>query len=368
MKLSVIVPVYNMAGAGKLDHCLDSLTGQTIDDYEILAVDDCSTDGSWEIIQKYAAGHNEEHSGCSENHCVFRALRNERNRHQGGARNHGLEEARGEWISFVDSDDWVSPDYFEKLLNKAGATGADMVGCDYCMTDHYGFDVGKVVHNNRSDQVGVLDDAKYRSLILESGSLAVKIYRREIIIDCKSRFPEDIFYEDNAIANTWMLRAKHFEYLPYEGAEGKLPTENDAPIYYYYQHETSTVHTVTRKRLEDRMAAGRGMIEEAKRYGYYEKYKPEIEFSFTVLFYVNTLFSAMREGKNDRNAGYEFVTALAKEMRAAFPGFMQNKYYLERVDKEEQKYIAMQQKDPKRFYMQYKALWLYRDTRAKFIR
>ena len=52
MKLSVIVPVYNMAGAGKLDHCLDSLTGQTIDDYEILAIDDCSTDGSWEIIQK----------------------------------------------------------------------------------------------------------------------------------------------------------------------------------------------------------------------------------------------------------------------------------------------------------------------------
>lgn len=53
MKLSIIVPVYNMAADGKLEYCLDSLVRQTVTDYEIIAVDDCSTDGSWEILQAY---------------------------------------------------------------------------------------------------------------------------------------------------------------------------------------------------------------------------------------------------------------------------------------------------------------------------
>ena len=72
----------------------------------------------------------------------------------------------------------------------------------------------------------------------------VKIYRRHIILDYPNRFPEGIFYEDNAIGNSWMLRAKHFEYL-------------QEPLYYYYQHEASTVHTITKKRCEDRMEAAR---------------------------------------------------------------------------------------------------------------
>ena len=96
---------------------------------------------------------------------------------------------------------------------------------------------GQVVHNNSPEQAGSLDHDKYASLILDSGSLVVKIYRRDIILGCESRFPEGIFYEDNALGNTWMLRAKHFAYMP-------------EPMYYYYQHEASTVHTITRKRCE----------------------------------------------------------------------------------------------------------------------
>ena len=129
-----------------------------------------------------------------------------------------------------------------------------------------------MVHNNRPEQTGVLNEEKYRSLILDGGSLVVKVYRREIVIDHPSRFPTGIFYEDNALANSWMLRATHFEYI-------------EEPLYYYYQHDTSTVHTITRTRCEDRMEAGRLMLREAEQYGYLEQYRPEIEFNFTVLFY-----------------------------------------------------------------------------------
>ncbi len=339
MKLSIIVPVYNMEAGDKLKYCMDSLVGQTLEDYEILAVDDCSSDGSYGILEEYARTFPDK----------VKAFRNDRNRHQGGAKNVGLAHAAGEWIGFIDADDWVVPDYYERLIGKAEETGADCVGTDYSLVYEHTMTPGQQVHNNRPEQAGVLDEEKYRSLMLDFGSLCVKIYRREIILDCPSRFPEDIFYEDNALAKTWISRMKHFEYIP-------------EPLYYYYQHDASTVHTITKRRLEDRMESGRLMLAEARQYGYYEKYLPELEYSFTVLFYKNTLFSAMQAMKE--KGCYPFVTELARRMKTVFPEFQKNRYYLDRTDAEEKKLIAMQMESPLKFYIYYRLLWAYRDLRS----
>lgn len=340
MKLSVIVPVYNMAAGDKLTWCLDSLVNQTISDYEIIAVDDCSTDNSLEILRDYEQKYPDK----------FKVIASPVNKKQGGAKNLGLEAAKGEWIGFIDSDDWITPDFYEKLLARAQETGADMVGCDYHLTHEHSMEIGQIVHNNQMSQTGILTKEKYRSLILDSGSLVVKIYKRHIILDFPNRFPEHIFYEDNAISNSWMLRAKHFEYL-------------EEPLYYYYQHDTSTVHTITKKRCEDRMEAARVMVREAKEFGYLEEYYPEIESSFTTLFYVNTLFSYMA---GVRKKEYGFVKALGKEMRETFPDFMENPYYQERVHAEERKLIRMHMKSTLYFMMYYKLLWSYRNFRKKF--
>ena len=339
MKLSVIVPVYNTAADGKLEYCLNSLVGQTLQDMEIIAVDDCSTDQSWNILQQF----EKKYPG------RFRAVHSEVNRKQGGAKNIGLTLASGEWIGFIDSDDWITPDRDEKMLARAEETGADMVGCDYCLTQEHSMKTGQVVHNNSPEQAGSLDHDKYASLILDSGSLVVKIYRRDIILGCESRFPEGIFYEDNALGNTWMLRAKHFAYMP-------------EPMYYYYQHEASTVHTITRKRCEDRMEAGRIMIAEAKRYGYLEEYYKELECSFSVLFYVNTLFTYMFGVKKKE---LSFVKALGDEMRSTFPGFQENPYYQKRFNEEEKKLVRMQQKSSLFFMIYFSLLWTYRNFRKK---
>ena len=339
MKLSIIVPVYNMAADRKLEYCLDSLVGQTIQDYEIIAVDDCSTDTSWDILLRYEKEYPDK----------FHAIHSEVNQKQGGAKNIGMEKARGEWIGFIDSDDWVTPDFYERLICKGEETGADMVGCDYHLTDEHSMKIGQVVHNNKPEQTGILDDEKYRSLILDSGSLVVKVYRREIVIDHPSRFPTGIFYEDNALANSWMLRAKHFEYIP-------------EPLYYYYQHDTSTVPTIDVKRWEDRMEAGRIMLQEAKAYGYFEKFYPELEFTFTMLFYVNTLFTYMQGVRPVRT---DFVKRLGQEMLETFPDFQKNFYYIERIGEEEKKLIQMQLTSTFRFIGYYKLLWGYRNLRKK---
>lgn len=337
MKLSVIVPVYNMAADGKLEYCLNSLVNQTVTSYEIIAVDDCSTDNSLEILRSYEEKYPDK----------FKVIASPENRKQGGAKNLGLERAQGEWIGFIDSDDWITPDFYERLLKRAEETGADMVGCDYHLTGEHSMKIGQVVHNNKPFQTGILDKDKYRSLILDSGSLVVKIYKRHIILDYPNRFPEHIFYEDNAISNSWMLRAKHFEYI-------------EEPLYYYYQHDTSTVHTITKKRCEDRMEAARVMVKEAKEFGYLEEYYPEIESSFTTLFYVNTLFTYMAGVKKKE---FGFVKALGKEMKETFPGFMENQYYQERVHDEERKLIKMHMKSTLYFMLYYKMLWGYRNLK-----
>ena len=339
MKLSIIVPVFNMAADGKLEYCLESLVNQTINDYEIIAVDDCSTDNSLDILRQYEAKYPDK----------FKVIASPVNKKQGGAKNLGLEIAKGEWIGFIDSDDWITRDYYEKLLKKAEETGADMVGCDYHLTDEHSMKIGQIVSNNKPEQAGILTKEKYQSLILDGGSLVVKIYKRGIIFDYPNRFPEGIFYEDNAISNSWMLRAKHFEYI-------------QEPMYYYYQHNASTVHTITKKRCEDRMEAARIMVAEAKQFGFLDEYKEEIESSFTTLFYVNTLFSYMMGVKKQE---FSFIKAMGEEMKKTFPDFRKNKYYLTRVHAEERKLIDMHMKSTLYFVVYYKLLWAYRNFRKR---
>ncbi len=337
MKLSIIVPVYNMAAEGKLAYCLNSLVSQTIKDYEIIAVDDASTDNSLEILKDFERRFPDR----------FHAICSEVNRHQGGAKNIGLKLAKGDWIGFIDSDDWITPDMYERLIGKAEETGADLVGCDYSLVSEHSMKVGQVVPNNKKEQCGLLNKEKRKSLILDGGSLVVKIFRRSMILDNKLWFPEDIFYEDNALGNSYLILARQFEYI-------------EEPLYYYYQHSASTVHTISPKRCEDRMTAGRLMLREAKRHNFYEEFKPELEYSFTLLFYINTLFTYMAGVEKTK---YSFVKAMGKEMKQTFPDFETNPYYQERTHTEEKKLIGIQQKSTFLFMLYYKLLWAYRKWR-----
>ena len=335
MKLSIIVPVYNMVAGEKLEFCLNSLTNQMISDYEIIAVNDASTDDSLVVLNWYKNHYPEK----------FRVIDLPENRKQGGAKNAGLEMAQGEYIGFVDSDDWIATDMYKKLLEKAEETGADIVGCDYCITHNHSYEIGEIIPNSRMSQVGMLDEEKYKSLIMDAGSLVTKIYKSELFEKSpKIRFPEKIFYEDNAVSAGLFLRAKQFEYI-------------EEPLYYYYQHNTSTVHVINEERCNHRMESMRIMLRMAKEDGSLEKYHDEIEFRFINLFYQNTLFSYMQGVKWIK---LSYIRKLGKEMKLTFPEFQNNSYYLGRVNDEERKFMALQQKSTLLFVMYYKFVYLVR--------
>lgn len=338
MKLSIIVPVYNMAGEGKLKFCMDSLINQTLGEYEIIAVNDASTDNSLEILREYEARYPEK----------VRVLTYPDNRRQGGAKNAGLGAAAGEWIGFVDSDDWVAPEYYEKLLARAEETGADLAGCDYSLVTEQGFAAGKVVKNNTPEQTGLLNRERHKKLFLRPGSMVLKIYKAGVIKDNGLKFPEGIFYEDNCAGPLWSLYFSHFERV-------------EEPLYFYYQHDLSTVHHITEEKCRDRMRAAELLYEECAERGFLKEYGRELEYRFTELYYVITLFSYMQGVKHPK---LSFIRELRKGVTDKFPGFRENPYYRQHTGREEQRLIAMQMSSDLKFYLYYRMKLLIRRLRS----
>lgn len=337
MKCSVIVPVYNMAAEGKLEYCLDSLVRQTLRDMEVIAVDDASTDCSLEILRRYERDYPEK----------FRVIHYGENKRQGGAKNEGLKVAAGEWIGFLDSDDWVVPDFYERLIKKAEETGADVVGCDYCLVTKHTMEVGKIIRNNTMDQTGVCDEEKHRKLVMRPGSMVIKVYRGSMIRENGLNFPEGIFYEDNCAGTVWMLYCRRFEKI-------------EEPLYYYYQHDVSTVHHISEEKCADRMEAGERMVMECSSRGFLTKYRPEIEFRFAETYYITTLFSYMSGVKHKK---LSFLANLRDGMRKYFPDFQDNPYYQDLIGAEERKLAKLHQKSNLGFYCYYTALNTYRKWR-----
>lgn len=337
MKLSIIVPVYNMAGEGKLNYCLDSLLNQTITDYEVIAVDDASTDHSLQILREYEEKYPQK----------LRVLVHRENKHQGGAKNTGLNVASGEWVGFIDSDDWITPDFYEKLLKKAEETGAEVVGCDYLMTDTLGKEEGKTVLNNTKEQTGVLDDEKYRLLLIQPGSMVIKVYKRELFTKNHLKFPEHIFYEDNAIGVFPLLYAKRFERV-------------EECMYFYYQYNTSTVHSISKERCKNRIQASEIYAGECRERGFYERFQQEIDYKLFELGYRNTLYSYLQGVKKPE---YEFVEETKAFLEKYIPDIETNTYYESKVDAEIKKFVKLHRKSSRYFLWYYKMLNTYRRLR-----
>lgn len=134
-------------------------------------------------------------------------------------------------------------------------------------------------------------------------------------------------------------------------------------MYFYYQHDVSTVHKITEEKCMDRMKAAELMYEECRDRGFLETYKKEIEYRFTELYYVNTLFSYLSGlsglsglKENDKAAApcLKFIKELRRGVEERFPDFECNPYYLEETGSEERKMVAIQGKSNLIFLLYYR--------------
>ena len=271
MKLSIIVPVYKVEEY--LGECVDSLLSQTIDDYEIILVDDGSPDNSGKIADEYAAANPD----------MIRVLHID-NGGQGRARNFALDIAKGDFVGFVDSDDWVTHDMYEKMYTRAAETGADVVVCDF---------MERFADGRESMLPASLQD----NWLGSAGSSCNKIFRRSLIGEL--RFPVGLWYEDFYFSAVMLLRSKHTEFI----AE---------PLYIYRRGQESTMHNNNAAKNLDMLTIMDMLEKEMVPAGY----KDDFEF-----FLVNhvLLDSISRLAKQDAPERKEVIGKLRQYVQAKIP-------------------------------------------------
>lgn len=203
MKLSVIVPAFNAENT--ICQCIDSILGQTLNDYEIIIIDDGSRDTTPQILRHYTSQFPDQ----------IKMLSVE-NGGQGRARNIGLEMAKGDYIGFVDSDDWIDSSMYEKLISASENEDADIVLCD--VTGHFPDGTTSVEYIYRQGRS-----------IAAAGFANNKIFRRSLISDI--RFPENkLWYEDTeftAIALHCSKKTVHISESLYHYRRGLPSTMNN---------------------------------------------------------------------------------------------------------------------------------------------
>ena len=225
--ISVIVPVYRVEKY--LPACIDSILNQTFTDFELILVDDGSLDRCPEICDETA-----------KRDARVRVI-HQANQGLSAARNAGIEAAHGAWLSFVDSDDFLAPDFLETLHDAAVRAGADCVLCGVQLTDEAGQKIGQ--------PLSVADGVRTGRSILETLCRAPeitylvawnKLYRRDVFQTL--RYPVGMQNEDTYLA------AELFDTVQTVICVSK-------PMYFYRQRADSIMHTAVTTRNLDRMWA-----------------------------------------------------------------------------------------------------------------
>lgn len=185
-QITIVMPVYN---SGKfLQPCLESLLRQSIKDFRIIAIDDCSTDCSWEILKKNALCDNR-----------LMIMRNDHNIGAANTRNIGVKLARGKYIVFVDSDDYYEDDYLEVLLNACEDNALDIAICDFLLHDEQDKTCTVIKPNKRLlNVINKPFNIKYVNgniLQLFSHNPFIRMYRKKFLDD------NDLLFQDLSNSN-----------------------------------------------------------------------------------------------------------------------------------------------------------------------
>ena len=288
MKVSVIVPVYKVEQY--ISKCLDSLVNQTLEDMEIIVVNDGSPDNSEKIIKDYAKKYKN-----------IKYLKKE-NGGLSSARNFGLKHATGEYIGFVDSDDYVDKRMYQMMYEKAIEASADLVVCD--LNYVYEDKEEKAYSNIETDTTDI------KSIMNNIYPAAWnKLYKKELF-DNEVYFKEGVWYEDVEFI---------YRLLPYVNKIGVVHEH----FYKYIQRENSIIRTID-KRLYNYIDNWNGILEFYKKRDLYISYEKELEYSYVRYLYATFIKQAC---KYDYENYLKAVDEAIKNVKNSFPKYRKNKYF-----------------------------------------
>lgn len=280
--VSIIIPVYNVASC--LPVCLDSLIAQTYTNLEIICVDDGSPDECPGILDEYA------------NKDSRIKVVHQKNAGLSAARNRGLDEATGEYVAFVDSDDWLDPNYIKILMHGITRYGANVAACSYAKVQNIG------EYHERTDDVvlfrGIIAEELLRNWTLRK-TVWGKIYKKSLL--CGHRFASEVRMAEDSLFNLDVLCH----------SDGLKLYYTDIPLYYWYMREDSITHTVDLTRCLDftRWYAGHPDRKESSEYEWVFRLSA-IKFALAARYFA--LFE--ENGNETREEANAFLRQLIPDM------------------------------------------------------
>lgn len=209
--ISIIMPVYNTEEY--LKKSIESILNQTYKEFELIIINDCSKGNADEIIKSYKDKR-------------IRYIKNKTNKGIGYNRNLGIKESKGDYICFIDSDDYIREDFLELMYNRCNKDNLDLCICDY----NYVYDLEKIKKVKlESFQNTNLDETPKLLIDIPLGPCN-KMYKKSMIIDNNINFSEKLKYEDVSFVASTLFYSKNI---------GKI----DEPLNYFLVHENSETTT-----------------------------------------------------------------------------------------------------------------------------
>ena len=292
MKLSIVIPVYNVEKY--LKDCLDTVLFDGIGDYEVIVVNDGSTDSCPQILAEYAARFPN----------LLQVITTE-NGGVGSARNKGIEIASGKYIVFLDSDDSYTPGAIPEILSKCD-DDFDICFFDAAAKNENGKVIGSVIGPS---VVGEFTLETNPSVIFAQPSTWNKIFRRSLFTDNGIYFPGRVWYEDLCTIPKLYIHTNKMQYV-----------EN---CWYNYMQRSGSIMN-SRGRLERNLEiidACENLLDYYKAEGMYDRYCRELEYA---VFYNELLCSVDRVNMADRDSDVQ--NRLTDWFLAHFPDFRNNRY------------------------------------------
>lgn len=309
-KVSVIVPIYNVEKY--LEKCINSLLSQTLEDIQIILVNDGSKDNSGNIAKEYEKNNNDrviyvekENGGLSD------------------ARNYGLKYATGDFIAFLDSDDYIEKNAYEEMYNKAIEENADYVECDFIWEFPNKIRVDKQYpYKNKKEMLSFVRVVAWNKLI-----------KRQLITDNNLEFPKGLRYEDVEFTYKLIPFVNKFAYV-------------DKPFIHYVQREGS-IANVQNERTAEIFTVLDNVIEFYKKNNIYEEYRDELEYNYARYLLCSSLKRMCKI--KDKTIREKLLTESWERLNSNFPNWKEN-VILKTVNIGKNKYMRTVNKSTYKIY------------------
>ena len=290
-KLSIVIPVYNVEHY--LAKCLDSVIYPALDGYEIIVVNDGSTDSSPEIARGYA-----------EKYPQLIRLISTPNGGLGHARNTGIDASVGEYLLFLDSDDRLNDGALPEIMQTL-AQDFDICVFDFITVNEQG---RRLSYTAGCEKDGVFSLESYPELLFQPPNACMKLWRRSLFLENHIRFPDRMWYEDLSTSARLYLHAQ------------KILSVH-RPWYVYLMRPGSITNSANLPRNLEIITAVNIVLDYYKQQGKYEQYQPRLEY---MAFYHQLLTSTTRVNLIDRKS--DIQDKLLEDYTAKFPHFRENPY------------------------------------------